>query len=152
METTFSFIGWANHNLDDKGRLALPGKFREELQKSERPTELVAYANSLDGLVVLYPHEQWQKIEEAINGIGDPLSYQAMAREYGYNSERLSLDKAGRVLLSQKHREIGGLGREVRVHGGLSKIEIWDGVRFEAQRAKEEAALQEARRTVKLPI
>lgn len=152
METTFSFIGCANHNLDDKGRLALPGKFREELQKSERPTELVAYADSRDCLVILYPYEQWLQIETDIKNNENAGHRQALARDYGYNSERLTLDKAGRVLLSQKHRDTAGLEREVIVGGGIFKIEIWESSRFMAQRTKEESALLEALRNVKLSI
>ncbi len=152
MNGTFSFIGEATHNLDDKGRLALPGKFREELQRSERPEEMVAYASERDGKVTLYSHEQWQKIEEAINGIADNFVRQAAAREFGFNSERLSLDKTGRVLLSPKHRAIAGLEREVVVVGAISKVEIWESGRLQAQRVKDEAAREEALRSVALPL
>ncbi len=152
MSGTFSFIGEAVHSLDDKGRLALPGKFREEMQHSERPEEIVAYASEQDGNVTLYPHERWQEIEAAVKAIQDSPSRLAMERRLGSNSERLAVDKSGRVLLSPKHRGLAGLEREVMVVGALSKVEIWESGRFMAQRAKEAAAFEEALRRLEIPL
>ena len=152
MDIKFSFIGEFCHSVDDKGRLALPGKLREELSRSERPEEVVAYVNAVDGFLALYPYEQWRMVEDKVNAITDNLTRQALARELGYNSERLGIDKSGRVLLGQKHRDIAGLSREVVVVGGLAKIEIWERGRLEERRIKEEAAVAEALRNVEVPL
>lgn len=152
MEKRFSFIGEFCHNLDEKGRLALPGKLRDELNRSERPEEVVAYVDPIEGYLAFYPHEQWQLVEDAVNAIPETNQRKALARLLGFNSERLALDKAGRVLIAQKHREIASLKREVVVVGGLSKIEVWERARFDAQRAKEEAIVSETLRTVEVPL
>lgn len=152
MSDPFSFIGEFSHSLDEKGRLALPGKLREELRKSNRPDEIVAFYNRKDGNLALYPSEQWQKIEEAIAGISNTTVRLSTARDFGRNSERLSIDKSGRVLLSQKHREAAGLSREVVVVGGLIKMEIWDRGKLQAQESVEEAVVLEALASEEVPL
>ncbi len=150
--TTCSFIGEATHNLDDKGRLALPGKFREELRKSQQPDELVAYMSSQDGCLYLYPAEQWQKIESAIDVQENPKVRKALFREYGLNSERLTLDKTGRLSLSAGHRESAALEREVKVIGSINKIEIWSTARLAACRQAEEEIVASILEDVALPV
>lgn len=123
MSDRFSFMSSYPHTLDDKGRLALPGKLRDELQKSEKPEEVVAFASE-DGYVTLYPHEHWRKVEDGLRAIEDTDERDAALAFYQGNSERLTLDKAGRLLLPPPHRKMAGLEREVTVIGQLFKIVI----------------------------
>ncbi len=151
MNNVFSFIGEFDHSLDDKGRLALPGKLREELQKSERPDEVTARANK-EGFVVLYPYEQWLRIEASIRAIYDNAARDVAVREIVGKAERLNVDKAGRVLIVPGHREAAALTREVKVMGGLDKIEVWDRRRLEARRLVDEPALTDVLRNVVIPL
>jgi MraZ protein len=151
MNHDFSFIGEFAHSLDDKGRLALPGKLREELQKSERPDELTARANR-DGYVALYPYEQWLRVEANIRAISDNAARDVAIREIIGKAERLNVDKAGRALIVPSHRELAGLAREVAVLGGLYKIEVWDRARLEARRIVDEPALADVLRSVEIPL
>lgn len=123
MNKSFSFMSSYPHTLDDKGRLALPGKLREELQKSDCPDELVAFAGE-DGCVTLYPQEHWQKVEADIVAIEDTDDRNEALDYYMGNAERLSLDKAGRLLLPAKHRKWAGLEKEVMVVGQSYRIVI----------------------------
>lgn len=123
MSDRFSFMSSYPHTLDDKGRLALPGKLRDELQKSEKPEEVVAFASE-DGYVTLYPHEHWRKVEDGLRAIEDTDERDTALAFYQGNSERLNLDKAGRLLLPPQHRKMAGLEREVTVIGQLFKIVI----------------------------
>ncbi|MDR0881993.1 MAG: hypothetical protein LBP55_05565 [Candidatus Adiutrix sp.] len=125
MSDRFSFMSKYPHVLDDKGRLALPGKLRDELAKSARPEELVALPNAEKGMVALYPYERWQKVEASFHRIEDSDQREITIRHFQGNSERITLDKAGRLLLPQRVREMAGLEREVAVIGALYKIEIW---------------------------
>ncbi len=151
MNNVFSFIGEFDHSLDDKGRLALPGKLREELQKSERPDEVTARANK-EGFVVLYPYEQWLRIEASIRAIYDNAARDVAVREIVGKAERLNVDKSGRVLIIPGHREVAALTREVKVMGGLDKIEVWDRRRLEVKRNADEAALADVLRNVVIPL
>ncbi|MGL4209079.1 MAG: division/cell wall cluster transcriptional repressor MraZ [Candidatus Adiutrix sp.] len=147
----FSFVSEFVHSLDDKGRLALPNRLREELQKSERPDEMTAYANE-DGCVALYPFEQWVKIQEKLSEIPNTRARMATIREFVGKAERLSIDKSGRILLSPKQRELAGLSREVLVLGAISKIELWERQRLAQQRIKEETMVSETINTVDIPL
>ncbi|UQZ88699.1 hypothetical protein C4J81_05565 [Deltaproteobacteria bacterium Smac51] len=151
MDTDFSFIGEFAHSLDEKGRLALPGKLREELQKSERPEELTARATK-DGYVALYPYEQWMRVEANIRAISDNTARDVAIREISGKAEKLNVDKSGRVLIIPNHREVSGLKREVTVLGGLYKIEVWDRAKLEARRIIDEPALADVLRTVEIPL
>ena len=153
METSFSFTGEAIHTLDDKGRLALPGKIREELQKSERPEEVVAYADPRgEGFVALYPYEQWQKVEASVSTVEDTSLRKALSRDLGRNSIRLVLDKSGRINLSQKHREIAGLEREVVLLGSLYTVELWSKNKLDGQMVQDENLALVAKQNLKLPL
>ncbi len=151
MPSDFSFIGEFAHSLDDKGRLALPGKLREELAKSERPDEVTARGNK-EGYVALYPYEQWLKVEANIRAISDNAARDVAIREIIGKAERLNVDKAGRVLLVPHHREQAGLKREVSVLGGLYKIEVWDREKLAARRIVDEPALTDVLRNVEIPL
>lgn len=151
MDSAFSFIGEFAHSLDDKGRLALPGKLREELAKSERPDEVTARANK-DGYVALYPYEQWLEVSAKIRAISDNAARDVAIREVIGKAERLNVDKAGRVLLVPNHREVAGLAREVTVLGGLYKIEVWDRRKLNARRIIDEPALADVLRAVEIPL
>ena len=125
MDLVFNLIGGASHSLDEKGRLALPSKFREELRgKSARPEELIALVTA-SGCLALYPHERWLTILDQIKDQADTTMREAANMEIVYGAEPLTLDKAGRILLPARHREKAGLTGEVEVRGGGYKIEIW---------------------------
>lgn len=124
MSDRFSFMSSYPHTLDDKGRLALPGKLRDELQKSERPDEVVALPNTESGCLTLYPHEHWRKVEEGVRAIEDSDERDKTLAHFHANAERLTLDKAGRLLLPNMHRKAAGLEREVMVVGQLFKIVV----------------------------
>ena len=123
MSERFSFMNTYTHTLDDKGRLALPGRFRDELQKSERPDEVVALPNE-SGFLTLYPHEHWQKVEADLRAIEDTDEREAALEYFVGNSDRLTLDKNGRLLISPRFRELTGLDKEVDVVGLSFKIKI----------------------------
>jgi Uncharacterized protein conserved in bacteria len=123
MNEPISFMSSYPHTLDDKGRLALPGKLRDELKKSVRPDEMVAFAGE-EGCVTLYTQEHWREVEDSIVAIEDTDDRNEALDYYMGNAERLSLDKAGRLLLPAHHRKTAGLEREVMVVGQSYKIVI----------------------------
>lgn len=148
----FCFASEYQHSLDDKGRLTLPGKIREELQKSARPGELMALADIKGGCVALYPFEQWRVIMDGIGAIEDMDRRNAVIRGLVSRAESVSIDKAGRVLLPPAHRERAGLSKDVTLLGGLFKIEVWDRSRLAALRSADEADLAEIARAENIQL
>ena len=115
------FIGEFNHNIDEKGRLAIPVKFRGDLAKGAVVTR------GLDNCLFVYAMDEWQKLATKLSNL--PIS-QAKARAFA----RLMLagamdvvpDKQGRINLPEYLRKYGGLKKEVIVAGLYNRLEIWD--------------------------
>lgn len=115
------FIGEYNHNLDEKGRLAIPAKFRAILKKGAVVTK------GLDNCLFLYSPEQFEKIAAKFAAL--PIS-QAKARAFARHTLAgamdLEFDNQGRVTLPEYLRKFSGLKKNVIVAGLYNHLEIWD--------------------------
>jgi len=115
------FIGEYNHNLDDKGRLAIPAKFRLELKKGAVVTR------GLDNCLFLYTKQEWEKLAVKLASL--PISQsnsRAFARLMLAGAMDVESDKQGRVILPEYLRKFAGLKKSVVVAGLYSRLEIWD--------------------------
>jgi len=120
------FIGEFKHNLDEKGRMAIPVKFRKELAKGAVVTR------GIDDCLFVYSMEEWQKLATKLSNL--PIS-QAKARAFA----RLMLagamdvvpDKQGRINLPEYLRQYAGLNKSVVVAGLYNRLEIWDSVTWD---------------------
>lgn len=117
----FMFIGEYSHNLDDKGRLAIPVKFRRELVKGAVVTR------GLDNCLFLYTKTEWAKLAEKLAAL--PFS-QANSRAFSRlmlaGAMDVEIDKQGRMVLPEYLRQFAGLKKEVVVAGLYSRLELWD--------------------------
>lgn len=115
------FIGEYNHNLDDKGRLAIPAKFRIILKKGAVVTK------GLDGCLFLYSKSQFEEIAKKFAAL--PLS-QAKARAFSRHmlagAMDVEFDNQGRVTLPEYLRKFSSLKKKVIVAGLYNHLEIWD--------------------------
>ncbi|HHY69656.1 MAG TPA: division/cell wall cluster transcriptional repressor MraZ [Bacillota bacterium] len=115
------FVGEYLHTVDDKGRLALPVKFRDSLG----PRFIIA--RGLDKCLFVYPHEEWSNIMDKLKAL--PLNQKDgrnFVRYFLSGATEVEPDKQGRVILQQNLRDYAGLNKEVFVLGVGSRIEIWD--------------------------
>jgi MraZ protein len=128
------FIGQFEYSLDEKGRVSIPGKFREKLPTKKKETTLVV-ARDLDHCLSVYPEEAWLKVAEKIQNLPRvEEDIQRFARYFFATAEECILDKQGRILLSNDLRRHAHLGREIIFLGHFHKFEIWN---LEAWRAQE---------------
>ncbi|MBP1763091.1 MAG: cell division protein MraZ [Firmicutes bacterium] len=114
-------MGEYQHNVDSKGRIILPAKFRELLG------ELFVATKGLDRCLFIYPQEEWSVLEEKLKKL--PLAKpeaRAFVRFFFSGAAELEFDKQGRVLLPTNLREYAGLGKDITVVGVSNRIEIWD--------------------------
>lgn len=115
------FIGEYNHNLDDKGRLAIPAKFRVVFKKGAVVTK------GLDNCLFLYAPEQFEKIAAKFAAL--PIS-QAKARAFTRHmlagAMEVEFDNQGRITLPEYLRRFSGLKRKVVVAGLYNHLEIWE--------------------------
>jgi MraZ protein len=115
------FIGEYKHNLDDKGRLAVPKKFRHDLESGAVVTR------GLDNCLFLYTKTEWEKLAEKLSTL--PFS-QAKSRAFSRmmlaGAMDVELDKQGRVILPEYLRTFAGLKKGVVVAGLYNRLELWD--------------------------
>ena len=115
------FIGEYQHSVDDKGRLAIPTKFRAELEKGAVVTR------GLDNCLFLYTQKAWEHLAEKLMKL--PISQsksRAFSRLMLAGAMDVTLDKQGRVVLPEYLRKYATLKKKVVVAGLYDRLEIWD--------------------------
>ncbi len=115
------FIGEYKHNLDEKGRMAVPKKFREELKGG------AVITRGLDNCLFLYTKKEWEKLAEKLASL--PFS-QAKSRAFSRlmlaGAMDVEVDKQGRIVLPEYLRTFAGLKKTAVVAGLYNRLEIWD--------------------------
>lgn len=127
------FIGEYSHNLDDKGRLAVPAKFRRELVKGAVVTR------GLDNCLFLYTKKEWEKLAEKLAAL--PISQsnsRAFARLMLAGAMDVELDKQGRVVLPEYLRTFAGLKKNTVIAGLYNRVEIWDETKWSVYKQQTE--------------
>lgn len=120
------FLGRHTHNLDAKGRLAIPARYREALASG------VVLTRGIDRCLALYPMDAWLPLAQKVSAL--PLT-DADARNFRRmvfaEATDLGLDGQGRILIPPDLRRYAGLEREALVVGVDTSIEIWSPQRWE---------------------
>lgn len=115
------FIGEYQHSIDDKGRLAIPVKFRVELSKGAVVTR------GLDRCLFVYTMPAWKRLAEKLMQL--PISQsksRAFARLMLAGAMDVGVDKQGRIIVPEYLREYAGISKAVVVAGLYDRLEIWD--------------------------
>jgi MraZ protein len=126
------FQGAAQLNLDGKGRLAIPARYRDELLSS-CAGNLVLTVDA-DGCLLVYPEPEWLPIRDKLNKLSsfNPMS-RALQRLLVGHAEDVVMDNAGRVLISPVLRSYAALDKSVMLIGQGNKFELWDEAKWQAQ-------------------
>jgi MraZ protein len=121
------FLGRFGHNLDAKGRLAIPAKFRGEL------AEGVVVTRGIDRCLSVYPLAAWQTLAEKVSAlsISDPDARQFKRMVFAEAVDE-TLDTQGRIVLPPELRRYAGIDREAVVVGMNTYVEIWEPGRWES--------------------
>jgi len=115
------FIGEYAHNLDDKGRLSIPAKFRSFLSQG------VVLTRGLDHCLFLYSKEEWRTLAEKISQL--PLHQKksrAFSRLMLAGAWDVELDSQGRVIVPEYLRTYAGISKKAIIAGLYNRVEIWD--------------------------
>jgi MraZ protein len=128
------FRGFSAVSIDNKGRLAVPTRFRERLVEVA-DGRLVLTLNPLDRALWLYPLPEWEVIESKLADLSDfdRQSRRAKQMMRGYATD-CQLDGQGRILIQQELRDYASLNRQAVFLGQGNKFELWDQACWEAQR------------------
>jgi len=143
------FRGIANLNLDAKGRLAIPARYRDALQQ-QCEGQLIITINNEERCLWMYPLDVWEDIEDKLVKLPSlsPRAQRLKRLLIGHATD-CELDASGRVLLPTPLREHGGLAKKVTLVGQGNKFEIWD---EELWNAQTEAALSPAPDESPMPV
>lgn len=128
-------IGQYSHTIDDKNRLSLPAKFRQEMGKK------VVITPGLDSCLFIFTMKEWEKIAERLS-VKEGSMLQADNR--GFNryllggAVEVEIDGVGRMLLPEHLRDRAKLKSKVVFIGVKDRAELWDEAIWNAYRAKVE--------------
>lgn len=132
------FLGTHTPRLDEKGRLILPAKFREELAGG------LVITKGQERCLYVFPTAEFKRLAQELQS--QPVTNKA-ARAYGrvfFASAHDEVpDKQGRVTIPAHLREYAGLQRDVVVIGASNRVEIWDQQAWEQYLAENEQAFAE---------
>lgn len=115
------FFGEFEYTVDDKGRLTIPAKFKDELATG------VVVTRGLDGCLWAFTKEGWQEWAKKIADM--PMGNEDARRfkRFMFSSASESIpDRNGRVIIPQKLRDYAGIESGVVITGAMDKIEIWN--------------------------
>ena len=127
------FIGEYQYTVDEKGRMAVPAKWRDELRAG------AVLTRGLDNCLFLFPKAQWDLLAEKLAAL--PLS-QANSRAFSRlmlaGASEVELDSQGRILVPGYLRAYANLRAGVVVAGLLTRLEIWDEKAWKTYKGKAE--------------
>ena len=121
------FLGEFEHSVDEKGRVAVPARFREEL------AEGIILTRGFENCLQAFPRPTWERLRERVSGltIGSENSRQLRRHLFSFAAD-VEVDRQGRILIPQNLREYAGLGEQVVLAGMDTFFEIWSSERWRA--------------------
>ena len=112
-------IGEYQHNIDPKGRVIVPSRFREDLGDRFYLTK------GIDGCLFVLSPAGWDKLCEKVSAM--PVSKaRGLQRFFFSGAEEAEPDRQGRILIPQNLRAYAGLTKDITFIGASSRAEIWD--------------------------
>ncbi len=131
-------LGEYKHNLDTKGRLAIPAKFRGDLSAGAIITR------GLDRSLFIFGTGEWENLVKKLMSL--PLAQansRAFVRLMLAGASDVELDAQGRILIPDYLREYAGLKKQAVIAGLYNRIEVWDAEVWKQYKSKTEAASDE---------
>jgi MraZ protein len=124
------FRGRSKHNLDEKGRLAIPARFKEVLEKKDSSSLILTNQHNC---LWAFARDEWQVIEERAADLSLFDNAVSAYRRYFISGAQECPIKQGRITIPPDLREIAGLQKEVVLVGELKLFEIWDREEWEKE-------------------
>ncbi len=121
------FLGEYDHSLDDRGRVTLPRKIRQEIEERE-----IILAKGFEPCIFGFDRESWER--EAAKHLDTPVTDEEgrKIRRYMFaGAQKAEIDKLGRILLPAQLKEYASISREIMVIGAGDHFEVWERSRWE---------------------
>ena len=138
------FFGETAINLDAKGRLAVPTRYREELEEECGNRLVLTYSAFDAGCLWLYPYPEWERIRDEVMGLSTfNASHRSLQRRLVGSATQFELDSNSRILLPLTLRQVAGLEKRAVFMGMGQRFEIWNEDILNERRAVEEREIQD---------
>ncbi len=127
--------------LDDKGRLLLPARIRNEVRGNS-----LILTRGIDRCLWLFSPDEWREFSAKLMGASSPLSRRGrlLQRRIIAPAQDIELDKTGRVNVPKSLQESAGLVKETRLLVMERYMELWDAAAYQVYEQESEEELQEA--------
>ena len=138
-EVSRVFLGTHTPRLDEKGRLILPAKYRDELSAG------LVLTKGQERCLYVFPVSEFGRITDALRTA--PVTAKAVrdySRVFFASASDEELDKQGRITIPQSLRDYAGLQRDCVVIGANTRLEIWDGTAWASYLEQQEDAFSDA--------
>ncbi len=124
------FLGRYEHTIDNKGRLAIPARYRPALERG------LVLTRGIDRCLTIYPLDAWEALATKVNALplGDPNA-RALRRLFFAEASDAELDRQGRIVVPAGLRAYAGLEEVAIVVGMNTAIEVWSPARWAEQAA-----------------
>lgn len=117
------FRGHSFHNLDPKGRIVIPTRFRDVVRAGGRDGVMMT---SMDSSLFAYTFEEWEKVEAKVLALSEKSdTMRRFRRIFIGGASDCDCDKQGRILVPPALREKAFLDKEIVLVGALDHFEIW---------------------------
>lgn len=132
------FVGTKEYSVDEKGRVVLPPKYREELAG-----EIMIFKDIVYDCIRVYPFTEYEKyITELDNEILSDRNAEILLDRAISRAESVQLDKQGRIMIPQKMRDSIGIDKEVLVIGKRTRFEIWTKEAYDVEFSDDKEAIK----------
>lgn len=113
-------MGEFHHNLDEKQRLVIPNKYRDELGNE------FVITRGIEHCLYVYPMNKWNALVEKLNTLSfTKKDARTFIRSFFAGASICTFDKQGRIVLSDVHRNYANIKKECVIIGVNDRLEIW---------------------------
>lgn len=113
-------MGEYHYNIDDKGRLTIPSKIREELKEN------FIITRGLDKCLFIYPEEEWNNIISKYRLLPNTKDARNFMRFFLSGASVCEFDKQGRIKITQPLLEYASLEKDCVIIGVNDHLEVWN--------------------------
>jgi MraZ protein len=128
------FLGEFEHAVDDRGRIAVPAKFRPALADG------MVVTRGIEHCLIVWPMDEWRLITEKLRQLSlMNADSRRLVRLLTSAAADATPDRLGRILIPSSLREYAGLADSAVVVGVLDRVEIWSRESWETERSTTES-------------
>ena len=136
------FFGETAINLDAKGRLAIPIRYRDTVAEQCENRMVLTYSAFDSRSLWLQPEKIWERVRDDVMALPNfNASHRSLQRRLVGSATALEPDGSGRILLPPSLRQVAGLEKRVLLLGMGNRFEIWDEDTLNSQRAEDALSL-----------